>query len=95
MTPDPNGPTPLEALLVEQARLMARELQRVADDAPDGLVLARAEQAALTAGREFTRRALEATLQAQAEAAQKKTRPAAPASAATASTSKGPPPKSP
>jgi hypothetical protein len=71
--------TPLEALLVEQALLMARELQRTADDAPDGLVLARTELVALAAGRELTRRALEAALQNQAAHAEKKTRPVAPA----------------
>jgi hypothetical protein len=78
--------TPLEELLVEQALLMARELQSAADSAPDGSVLARAELAALAAGRELTRKALEAALQAQAEPAEKKGRPAAPACAAPAST---------
>ncbi len=73
--------TPLEAVLVEQALLMARELQLAADGAPDGHVLERAEVAALAAGRELTRRGLEAALQAQAAAAEKKTRPAAPAGA--------------
>jgi len=69
--------TPLEALLVEQALAMVRELGGVADAAPDGRVLAQAEIAAVRLGREFTRRALEATLQAQADAAEKKGRPAA------------------
>ena len=78
--------TPLEALLVEQALLMARELQAVADAAPDGRVLADAELAAVRAGRELTRRALEAALQAQAEQAEKKGRPPAPAPAAPAAT---------
>jgi hypothetical protein len=73
--------TPLEALLVEQALLMARELQRVADAAPDGHVLARAELTAVAAGRELTRRALEAALQNQADDAEKKARRAAPAAA--------------
>lgn len=71
--------TPLEALLVEQALLLARQLQTTADAAPDGQVLARVEAAALPAGREFTRTAVEATLQAQADAAEKKGHPAAPA----------------
>ena len=74
--------TPLEALLVEQALLLARELQRAADAAPDGTVLAAVEGAALPAGRELTRKAVEAALQAQAEAAEKKGRRAAPAGAA-------------
>jgi hypothetical protein len=78
--------TPLEALLVEQALAMARELGAVADAAPDGRVLAEAEVAAVRLGREFTRRALEATLQTQAEAAEKKGRLAASVPAAAAAT---------
>jgi hypothetical protein len=69
-------------LLVEQALLMARELQAAADAAPDGRVLAVAELVAVRAGRELTRKALEAALQAQAEGAEKRGRPAAPAAAA-------------
>jgi hypothetical protein len=78
--------TPLEALLVEQALAMVRELGGVADAAADGCVLAQAEVAAVRLGREFTRLALEATLQAQADAAEKKGRPAASAPAAAAVT---------
>ena len=71
--------TPLEALLVEQALLLARQLQTTADTAPDGQVLAAVEGAAVPAGRGWTRRAVEATLQAQADGAEKKGRRAAPA----------------
>lgn len=78
--------TPLEELLVEQALLMARELQAAADAAPDGRVLADAEQVAVRAGRELTRRALEAALQSQAQEAEKKGPPAAPAAAVPAAT---------
>lgn len=74
--------TPLKALLVEQALLLARQLQQMADAAPDGQVLAAVEGAAVPAGREFTRRAVEATLQGQAEAAEKRGRRVAPALAA-------------
>lgn len=63
--------TPLEALLVEQALVLARHLQTVADGAPDGHVLRAVEAAALPAGRELTRTAVEAALQAQAEGAEK------------------------
>ena len=76
--------TLLEALLVEQALAIARQLQQTADAAPDGQVLARVEAAALPAGREFTRRAMAAALQAQAAAAEKKGRPAASAAAVPA-----------
>jgi hypothetical protein len=74
--------TPLEALLVEQALALARQLQRAADAAPDGHVLAAVEAAAVPGGRELTRRAVEAALQAQAGGAEKRGRPAAPARAA-------------
>jgi hypothetical protein len=77
--------TPLEALLVEQALLLARQLQQAADAAPDGHVLAHVEAAALPAGRELTRRAVETALQAQAEPAEKKGRRAAAAPAAASS----------
>src|SRR5207253_8663140 len=85
--------TPLEALLVEHALAIARQLQQTADQAPDGQVLARVEAAALPAGRELTRRAVEAALQAQADAAEKKGRraAAAPAAASSPGTRGGPP----
>lgn len=54
--------TELEAILVEQALPMARELEAVTDAAPDGAVLAAGEAAALRLGRELTRRALEAAM---------------------------------
>ena len=85
--------TPLEAVLVERALMMARELQAVADAAPDGQVLARAELAALRCGRELIRRALEASLQQQADAVEKKVGRDARASAGVAATPKGRPRK--
>jgi hypothetical protein len=69
--------TPLQALLVEQALLLAKQLETTADAAPDGQVLARVEALAVPAARELARQAVQATLQAQAEAAEKKGRPAA------------------
>ena len=74
--------TPLQALLVEQALLLARQLEQAATDAPDGHVLAAVEAAAVPAGRELTRTAIEGALQAQAEPAEKKGPRAAPAPAA-------------
>jgi hypothetical protein len=82
MTRTFHAATPLEALLVEQALALARQLQQAADAAPDGRVLAAVEAAAVPAGRELTRRAVQAALQAQAEPAEKRGRPAAPARAA-------------
>jgi hypothetical protein len=70
--------TPLQALLVEQALLLAKQLEATADAAPDGQVLSRVEALAVPAGRELVRWAVEAALQAQAETAEKKGRRAAP-----------------
>jgi hypothetical protein len=80
--------TELEAILLEQALLMARELEAVTDAAPDGRVLAEGEAAAVRLGRELTRCALEAALQRQADPAEKKGAPAAPAPAAAAASSR-------
>src|SRR4051812_46837040 len=71
--------TPLQALLVEQALLLAGRLEQTADAAPDGQVLARVEAVAVPAGRELTRQAVQAALQAQAGAAEKRGPRAAPA----------------
>ena len=64
--------TPTEALIVEHALMLARELERTADAAPDGQVLAQAEAIILGAGREFLRTALTATVEAQGPALEKK-----------------------
>src|SRR5262249_32040272 len=81
--------TPLQALLVEQALLLAQQLEQTADAAPDGQVLARVEALAVPAARELARQAVQATLQAQALAAEKKgARPPPPRPRKT----RGPPP---
>jgi hypothetical protein len=80
--------TEVEAILLEQALLMARELEAVTDAAPDGAVLAVGETAAVRLGRELPRRALEAALQRQAEAAERKGLPGGPAPAAAAAPSR-------
>lgn len=72
----------MEALIVEQALAMVRDVKQVADDAPDGQVLSRAEQAAARQGRELTRKSLEAVLNDQGEELEKKLRRAASADAA-------------
>ena len=74
--------TDLEAILVEQALAMARELEAASDSAPDGQVLAIAEETAVRSGRKLTLAALEAALCRQAEAAEKRGAPAGPARAA-------------
>lgn len=66
--------TPLQALLVEQALVLARQLEATANDAPDGKVLGAVEAAAVPAARELARTAVEATLQQQAHAVEKRGR---------------------
>ena len=83
--------TPLQALIVEQALMLAKQLETTADAAPDGQVLARVEALAVPAARELARRAVEAALQAQAEAAEKKGRRAAPVRAGGSSGTRGTP----
>ncbi len=74
--------TPLQVLILEHALAMARQLERTAADASDGKVLAEVEAAALPAARELARKAVEAALRTQAQAAEKRGRPTAPARAA-------------
>jgi hypothetical protein len=62
----------LEAAAMEQARAMVRELKQLADAAPDGHVLARAEAAAVERGRRFVRDRLQDVLNAQAKDLEKK-----------------------
>ena len=61
-----------ELLAAEQAVAMARELNALADAAPDGHVLAVVEAAALERGRRFTRDRLQDALNAQAADLEKK-----------------------
>lgn len=74
--------TELESILVEQSLAMARELEMASDAAPDGQVPAVSELAAIRSGRELARRALEATLQRQADPVERRGLPAGPAPAA-------------
>jgi hypothetical protein len=72
---------PVEALIVEQALALVRELKQSCQAAPHGQVLAQAEVVALARGRELTRLALEAVLNQQAQAVEKKGRRDGPAPA--------------
>jgi hypothetical protein len=72
---------PVEALVVEQALALVRQLRQACQQAPHGQVLAQAELVALAQGRELTRRALEAVLNAADSPAEKKGRPSGPAPA--------------
>jgi hypothetical protein len=61
-----------EAAAVEQALAMVRELDRLADEAEDGHVIAQVEMVALDRGRRFTRERLQDVLNRQAQALEKK-----------------------
>jgi hypothetical protein len=63
---------PQEALIVEQALAMYREVRSAATAAADGEVLSVAEGLAMARGRELTRKSLEAALQEEAQALEKK-----------------------
>jgi hypothetical protein len=67
--------TPTQRLIVEQAFVMAQELETAADSAPEGQVIDRCESFLLGHGRDFLRRILEATLQSRAEILEKKGAP--------------------
>jgi hypothetical protein len=76
--------SPQEALVVEQALAMYREMRAAAATAADGEVLSVAESLALVRGRDLMRKSLEAVLQEEAESVEKKGRSSgrAPAEAA-------------
>lgn len=59
--------SPQEALIVEQALAMYRELRDATAQAADGAVLSVAESLAVTRGRELTRQSLQTVLQEEIE----------------------------
>jgi hypothetical protein len=72
---DLNSLTPTQRLVVEQAFVLAKELETAAESAPDGQVIDRCESLLLGNGRDFLRRVLESTLQCRAELLEKKGAP--------------------
>lgn len=67
--------TPAQRLVLEQALVMAKELEAAADSAPQGQVIDRCESFLLGNGRDFLRRVLESTLQSRIEGLEKKAAP--------------------
>jgi hypothetical protein len=65
--------SPQEALIVEQALAMYREMREAAACAADGEVLSVAESLAVISGREFARRSLETVLAEETGMVEKKT----------------------
>jgi hypothetical protein len=80
---------PVEALVVEKALLLVRELREVGRNGKDSEVLDDMEGVVLNQGRELLRIALEATVNDQAKALEKKGRPAGSAPADNAVTPRG------
>jgi hypothetical protein len=66
--------SPHEALVVEQALSMYREMREAAARAPDGAVLSVVESLAVARGRDLTRRSLEAVFAEEIESSEKKGR---------------------
>lgn len=64
--------SPQEALIVEQALAMYREMRQAAANAPDGEVISVAESLAVSRGRELTRKSLETVLQEEIDVSEKK-----------------------
>ena len=74
--------TPLQRLVVEKALILARELEVKAMSAAAGTVVDACEEVVMGLGRQFLLDSLGASLQARADAAQKKGLPPGPAAAA-------------
>ena len=81
LPPNLDSLTPIQRLVVEQAFVLAKELETTADAAPEGQVIDRCESFLLGNGRDFLRRVLESTLQSRAELLEKKGAPPASARA--------------
>ena len=64
--------TPTQRLILEQAYVMAQELNAAADSAPEGQVIDRCESYLLGNGRDFLRNVLESSLRTRAEGLEKK-----------------------
>ena len=85
--------TPLQRLIVEQAFVLAEELEAAAESAPQAQVVDRCEALLLGHGRDFLRRTLEATLQSRVDAFEKKAAPPEPARAARPAATRAPRPR--
>ena len=81
--------TPFQRLIVEQAFVLAKELESAVDSAPRGQVVDRCESLLLGHGRDFLRRAMESSLQSRAESLEKKGGPPESASAGRRDATRG------
>lgn len=67
--------TPGRRLIVEQAYVLAKELESAAETAPEGRIIDRCESLLLGHGRDFLRRMLESTIQSRVDHLEKKAGP--------------------
>ena len=81
--------TPVQRTIIEQAYVLAQELETAADSAPVGQVIDRCESLLLGQGRDFLRGVLESTLQARAELLEKKGAPPVTAPAGRSADTRG------
>jgi hypothetical protein len=89
LSSDLDSLTPNQRTIVEQALVMAKELEAAADSAPEGQIIDRCESFMLGFGRDFLRRSLESTIQSRAESLEKKVAPPESASVARPDNTKG------
>jgi hypothetical protein len=85
--------TTVQRLVVEQAFVLATELEAAVDAAPEGQTIDRCESFLLGNGRDFLRRVLESALQSRAELLEKKTAPHESVRVARRDGTRGTPPK--
>jgi hypothetical protein len=81
--------TPVQRLIVEQAFVLAEELEATAEAAPQAQVIDRCESLLLGHGRDFLRGTLEVTLQSRVDALEKKAASPEPAPAAMRADTRG------
>lgn len=64
--------TPLQRVIVEQAIVLAKELESTAEAAPNGRIIDHCERLLLGKGRDFLRQSLESTIRSRVELLEKK-----------------------
>ena len=74
LSSDLDSLTPLQRLVVEQAIVLAKELESTAEAAPNGQIIDHCERLLLGKGRDFLRQTLESTIQSRVELLEKKGR---------------------
>ena len=71
LSSDLDSLTPLQRLIVEQAIVLAKELEATAETAPNGYVIDHCESLLLGKGRDFLKQSLESTIRSRIETLEK------------------------